>query len=147
MSLLEQGPHPHSVFRPASPPSSSTSCSHAPAYYKLLKHPMRAFCRPGALYRPFPLPGTLSPPLSSALSHTCASDLSLKVSSSINFLPQASLPLPAPSVFPSRIYHNRTSLVVQWLRICLPMQGTLVRALLREYPTCHGATKPVCHSY
>ena len=27
------------------------------------------------------------------------------------------------------------SLVVQWLRICLPMQGTRVRALVWEDPT------------
>ena len=40
-----------------------------------------------------------------------------------------------------------TSLIVQWLRIRLPMQGTQVRALVREDPTCHGATKPVCHNY
>ena len=39
------------------------------------------------------------------------------------------------------------SLVAQWLRILLPMQGTRVRALVREDPTCHGATKPVCHNY
>ena len=41
----------------------------------------------------------------------------------------------------------RTSLVVQWLRIHLPMQGTRVRALVQEDPTCHGATKPVRHNY
>ena len=40
-----------------------------------------------------------------------------------------------------------TSLVAQWLRIRLPMQGTRVQALVREDPTCHGATKPACHSY
>ena len=40
-----------------------------------------------------------------------------------------------------------TSLVVQWLRICLPMQGTWVWALVREDPTCHGATKPVRCNY
>ena len=39
------------------------------------------------------------------------------------------------------------SLVVQWLRIHLPMQGTWVRALVREDPTCCGATKPVHHNY
>ena len=39
------------------------------------------------------------------------------------------------------------SLVVQWLRICLPMQGTRVRALVREDPTCRRATKPVRHNY
>ena len=39
------------------------------------------------------------------------------------------------------------SLAVQWLRIRLPMQGTQVWALVQEDPTCHGATKPVCHNY
>ena len=39
------------------------------------------------------------------------------------------------------------SLVVQWLRILLPMQGTWVRALAREDPTCRGAAKPVHHNY
>ena len=42
---------------------------------------------------------------------------------------------------------SRASLVAQWLRIRLPMQGTWVRALVQEDPTCHGATKPVCHNY
>ena len=40
-----------------------------------------------------------------------------------------------------------TSLVVQWLRIHLLMQGTRVGALAREDPTCHGAAKPVSHNY
>ena len=35
----------------------------------------------------------------------------------------------------------------RWLRICLPMQGTRARALVREDPTCCGATKPVSHNY
>ena len=39
-----------------------------------------------------------------------------------------------------------TSLVAQWLRIHLPMQGTQVQALVREDPTCCGATKPVSHN-
>ena len=39
------------------------------------------------------------------------------------------------------------SLVVQWLRICLPMQGTRVPSLVREDPTYLGAPKPVCHDY
>ena len=42
---------------------------------------------------------------------------------------------------------GRASLVAQWLRIHLPMQGTQVWALVWEDPTCHGATKPVCHNY
>ena len=41
----------------------------------------------------------------------------------------------------------RASLVAQWLRICLPMQGTRVRALVWEDPTCRGATRPVSHNY
>ena len=40
-----------------------------------------------------------------------------------------------------------TSLVAQWLRIRLPMQGTRVRSLVQEDPTCRGTTKPVCHNY
>ena len=40
-----------------------------------------------------------------------------------------------------------TSLVVQWLTIHLPMQGTWVRSLVWEDPTCCGATKPMCHNY
>ena len=39
------------------------------------------------------------------------------------------------------------SVVAQWLRILLRMQGTPVRALVREDPTCLRATKPVCHNY
>ena len=39
------------------------------------------------------------------------------------------------------------SLVAQWLGICLPMQGTQVRALVWEDPTCRGATRPVSHNY
>ena len=40
-----------------------------------------------------------------------------------------------------------TSLVARWLRIRLPMQGTQVRALVREDPTRCRAIKPVRHSY
>ena len=43
--------------------------------------------------------------------------------------------------------YQGASLVAQWLRICLPMQGTRVRALVWEDPTCHGATGPVSHNY
>ena len=45
------------------------------------------------------------------------------------------------------IINKRASLVAQWLRVCLPMQGTRVRALVWEDPTCHGATGPVSHNY
>ena len=41
----------------------------------------------------------------------------------------------------------RAFLVAQWLRICLPMQGTQVQALVWEDPTCGRATKPVRHNY
>ena len=34
------------------------------------------------------------------------------------------------------------SLVAQWLRIRLPMQGRPVQALVGEDPTCRRATKP-----
>ena len=41
----------------------------------------------------------------------------------------------------------RASLVAQWLRVCLPMRGTRVRALVWEDPTCRGAAGPVSHNY
>ena len=47
----------------------------------------------------------------------------------------------------NKIVEYGTSLVAQWLRICLPMQGTWVQALVWEDPTCRGATKPVRHNY
>ena len=34
----------------------------------------------------------------------------------------------------------------QWLRICLPIQGTRVQALGREDPTRCGATEPMLHN-
>ena len=43
--------------------------------------------------------------------------------------------------------YARASLVAQWLRVCLLMQGTRVRALVWEDPTCHGAAGPVSHNY
>ena len=39
------------------------------------------------------------------------------------------------------------SLVAQWLRICLPMQGTRVWALVWKDPTCRGATGSMSHNY
>ena len=47
----------------------------------------------------------------------------------------------------SRYKKLGASLVAQWLRICLPMQGTRVQALVWEDPTCHGATGPMRHNY
>ena len=44
-------------------------------------------------------------------------------------------------------WNTWASLVAQWLRIRLPVQGTRVQALVREDPTCRGATKPVHHNY
>ena len=38
------------------------------------------------------------------------------------------------------------SLVVQWLRICLAIPGTLVQSLFREVPPCCRAAKPM-HNY
>ena len=40
-----------------------------------------------------------------------------------------------------------TSLVVQWLRICLTIQGIWVQSLVWKDRTCHGATKPMHHNY
>ena len=41
----------------------------------------------------------------------------------------------SPVIFFSTKINWRTSLVTQWLRIRLPMQGTRVPALIREDPT------------
>ena len=46
-------------------------------------------------------------------------------------------------------YKNTTmgaSLVAQWLRVCLLVQGERVRALVWEDPTCRGAARPVSHN-
>ena len=43
-------------------------------------------------------------------------------------------------------YRMRASLVAQWLRVRLPMQGTRVRVLGWEDPTCRRATRPVRHN-
>ena len=37
--------------------------------------------------------------------------------------------------------------MVQWLRICLPLQGTQAPPLVQEDPTRRRAAKPVDHSY
>ena len=37
--------------------------------------------------------------------------------------------------------------MVQWWRICLPIQETWIRPLIREDPTCLRATKPMHHNY
>ena len=42
---------------------------------------------------------------------------------------------------------DRASLVARWLRVCLSVQGTRVRALVWEDPTCRVAAGPVRHSY
>ena len=39
------------------------------------------------------------------------------------------------------------SLVVQWLRISLSVQGPWVRSRVGEDPTCCRATEPTCHNY
>ena len=46
-----------------------------------------------------------------------------------------------------KVHPCGASLVAQWLRIRLPMQGTQVRSLVQEDPTCRSATKPVRHNY
>ena len=46
---------------------------------------------------------------------------------------------------PKQVYG--TYLVVQWLRIRLPVQGARVRSLVPEDPRCCRATKPVHHCW
>ena len=55
---------------------------------------------------------------------------------------------PGLTVLPgSQEMFTGASLVAQWIGVCLTMQGTQVRSLVWEDPTCCGATKPVCHNY
>ena len=42
--------------------------------------------------------------------------------------------------------HRVTLSVIQWLRVCLPMQGTGVQSRVREDPTRCNAIKPTCHN-
>ena len=50
-------------------------------------------------------------------------------------------------IFMFKIENRGASLVLQWLRIHLPMQGTRVQALVQKGPTYYGATKPMHHNY
>ena len=43
--------------------------------------------------------------------------------------------------------HRRTSLMLQWLGILLPVKGIQVQFLVWEDPTGQGATKPMCCNY
>ena len=44
-----------------------------------------------------------------------------------------------------KIHPIWASLLEQWLRVRLPMQGTRVRAPVREDPACRGAAGPMSH--
>ena len=75
----------------------------------------------------------------------------LPVGQNSSSLPLPLLPLSTPTLVclflkthANKNLRGWTSLVVQWLRICLPMQGPQVWSLVWEDPTCCGATKPVC---
>ena len=46
-----------------------------------------------------------------------------------------------------KVVTSGASLAAQWLRICLLMQGTRVRALVWEDPTCRRATRVVRHNH
>ena len=53
---------------------------------------------------------------------------------------------PRPCSVPLPEEHSWAPLVSQWSRVYLPMQETQVPSLVREDPTCRGATKPM-HNY
>ena len=46
----------------------------------------------------------------------------------------------------TKIIKNRSSLVIHWLRIHLPMQGTHIQSLVQEESTYHGAAKLMHHN-
>ena len=47
----------------------------------------------------------------------------------------------------AKVKNYRTSPVVQWIGICLPMQGTRIQSLVWEDSTCCGTTKPRHQNY
>ena len=87
---------------------------------------------------------SLQPPFSS---HNKTCKLSRLHASNTNPHIVTRVTQPSTKVFCLKVAKIGTSLVAQWIRIRLPIQGTRVRALVREDPTCHGATKPVHHNY
>ncbi|XP_060002582.1 histone H2B type 3-B isoform X1 [Lagenorhynchus albirostris] len=54
---------------------------------------------------------------------------------------------PTPAAVVIQKLNSGASLVTQWLGIRLPVPGTRFRALVREDPTCRGATQPGHHNY
>ena len=79
---------------------------------------------------------------------SAAMSLSLEPSQSVQGPADQLLPesLPEQWTRTSSEMQSRAPLVAQWLRVCLPMQGTRLRALVWEDPTCRGATGPVSHN-
>ena len=63
-----------------------------------------------------------------------------------NILSSLLRPTAQKKKIPFKILLLGASLVAQWLRICLPMQGTWVRAPVWEDPSCRGAAGPVSHN-
>ena len=51
------------------------------------------------------------------------------------------------SCLENRFFASWATQVAQWMRICLPVQGTWVQSLVQEDSTCPRATKPVHHNY
>ena len=86
--------------------------------------------------------------------HSLHKDLNANVHSSIIQIPppkgktleKTSLSIQTTELITQQLKgQSWASLVVQWLRVRLPMQGTRVRAPVREDPTCRGAAGPVSH--
>ena len=49
--------------------------------------------------------------------------------------------------YKSKLQWVRTSLVVQWVRIHLPVEGTWIQSLIREDSSCLRTSKPMRHNY
>ena len=106
--------------------------------------------QPNSLLLFFPLHGRLTVQIVSTFGSKCGMDQSITLYGSVkpshtcnDFLNWP----PQEDKLAVSIKVSRASLVAQWLGICLPMQGTRVRALVWEDPTCRGATGPVSHNY
>lgn len=147
MSILMQKPNRNRVFRTrylvlANSPPSSTSCSCMLAFYKHLKHSKRALSHHRG-YRPFlhqELCQGLSPlPIPWPVSHSYFRSQT-RGCSSINLLSQTRLPLPAPSIFPSRICHN--------MLLCSHVPDCLINVFLLYLSCdCHKGKANICFAH
>ena len=139
--------------RPAPPWASAASLGRGPepemfSSPKPLTSPHGASRHPPPVLHSLPLPVTWAPWTPHTQTHLWGHDGSSHDISLPHWSRGQALPVCPISPEKGAIKtKTRASLVAQWLRVCLPMRGTRVRALVWEDPTCRGATRPMSHNY